>query len=101
MIDTPPNGLWLVALALLAYILTAMIIGIIREERPSEHEAISGPSDVFSSVGAPFYLAFSIIIPMKYESWSLSKSAKWVFRLAFVVFVSLLLMLLWLLVSLL
>ena len=100
MFDPTPSGLWFVALALLAYVLTAMIVGIIREERPSEYDEISGPSDVFSSVGSPFYLAFSFIIPMKYESWGLSRSAKWVCRLAFVVYVALLLLILWVLVSL-
>lgn len=101
MFDAAPSGHWVVALAILAYVLTALIVGIIREERPSEYEEISGPSDVFSSVGSPFSLAFSFIIPMKFESWGISRSAKWVCRFAFVVYVSLLISLLWLLFSLL
>lgn len=91
--------MWFVAQASLAYILTAMIIGIIREERPSEYDEICAPSDLFSSVAGPFYLAFNFIIPMKYESWGLSRSQKWVCRLAFVVYVSLLLLILWTLAS--
>ena len=101
MFDAAPSGVWFIVLALLAYILTAMIVGIIREERPSEYNEISAPSDVFSSVASPFYLAFNFIIPMKYESWGLSRSQKWVCRLALVVYVSLLLLILWTLASLL
>ena len=91
--------MWFIALALLAYILTAMIVGIIREERPSEYDEICTPSDLFSSVTGPFYLAFNFIIPMKYESWGLSRSQKWVCRLAFVVYASLMLLILWTLAS--
>lgn len=99
MFDAMPVGAWIAALAIFAYFLTAIIVGIIREERPSEYEEMSGPSDLFSSLGSPFYLAFSFIIPMKYESWGLSRSQKWVCRLAFVVYVSLLLLILWTLAS--
>ena len=91
--------MWFIALALLAYILTAMIVGIIREERPSEYDEICAPSDLFSSVTGPFYLAFNFIISLKYESWGLSRSQKWVFRLALAVYVSLLLLILWTLAS--
>ena len=99
MFDAAPSGIWFVALTLLAYILTAMIVGIIREERLGEHDEVSAPSDTFSGVAGPFYLAFNIIIPMKYESWGLSPSQKWVCRLALVVYVTLLLLILWTLVS--
>jgi hypothetical protein len=99
--DAVPSGIWFIVLASLAYILTAMIVAIIREERPNEYDEISAPSDMFSSVASPFYLAFSFIIPMKYESWELSQAQKWVCRLALVVYVSLLLLIFWMLVSLL
>ena len=99
MFDSVPGSFLFIALALMAFILTAMIIAIIREERPREFDEISAPSDAFSGVGGLFYLAFSYIIPMKYESWGLSRSATWVCRLAFVVYVALLLLILWSLVS--
>lgn len=99
MFDAAPNGLWIVILILMAYFLTAMVVAIIREEQPSVYKEISGPSDVFSSLGSPLYLAFSYIIPMKYETWGLSRSQTWVCRLLFVVYISLLLLTIWSLVS--
>ena len=96
-----PNPIWLIVLGLLAYILTAMILAIMREERPAEYEELSRPSDAFSGAAGPFHLAFTIIVPMKYESWGLTQSQKWVCRLALVVYVSLIILILWALASLL
>ena len=98
MFDAAPGGGWLVVLALSAYILTAMVVSIIREELPGIYEEISAPSDV-SGFASLFYLAFNYIIPLKYESWELSRSQKSVCRLALVVYVSLLLFTLWSLAS--
>ena len=97
--DSAPSSLWLIVCAFATFVLTAMIVAIIREERPAEYSEISGPSDAFSGVASPIYLAIFFIIPMKYESWDLRPSQKWVCRLAFVAYVSLFVLLLWTLAS--
>ena len=52
-----------------------------------------------SAVAARKAVAIFFIIPMKYESWDLRPSQKWVCRLAFVAYVSLFVLLLWTLAS--
>ena len=101
MLDNPPSIILLVALVLAAYILTAMFLGMVREERPDKFKELCGPNELFSAAVGPLYLGLNYILPLDYESWGLSSKAIWIGRALFVVVIMCLLFILWVLISLL
>lgn len=101
MFNNPPSIFWIVSSVAAAYIVTAMFLGIVREECPSKFQEVSGTNEMFASVVGPFHLGLTHILPLDYESWGLSKKAIWLGRALFVINVSYLIIILWVLISLL
>ena len=101
MFDNPPIFFLFAATVVAAYILTAMFLGLVRDEHPDKFKELTGPNELFSSVSGPFYLGLNYILPLDYESWGLSTKTIWIGRVLFLVNVFSLLLVLWLLISLL
>ena len=100
MIDEILSGGWILALILMTYVITAMSLAIMREEKPDAYKDLSAPGEIGTGIAGPLVIAFAVILPLRYESWDLSQSQKWVFRLAFVSYAALLTLGLWTLISL-
>jgi len=101
MFDSPPNVLFLVALIAAAFILTAIFLSLVKDECPSKYEEISGPNELFASALGPFHLGLIYILPLDYESWGLSRKVIWLGRGLFVVNLSYLVFIAWVLIALL
>ena len=101
MFDSPLNIFLFVALIVAAFIVTAMFLGLVREECPSKYKEIRGPNELFASALGPFHLGLTYILPLDYESWDLSRKAIWLGRGLFAINVSYLVVIVWVLISLL